>query len=86
MITKLSELSHFLLALIKLKFPWDIHFLSNKEFHAKFCTEHEPSKLKIIVFGDPMRRKFKPTTLLLGGSAAPNAATLGSLLKHIFHT
>lgn len=86
MVKKLSGLSHFLLALVKLKFPWDIHFLSNKEFRAKFCTEHEPSKLNITVFDDPMRGKFKPTTLLIGGSTAPDAATLGSLLKHILHT
>ena len=42
---KLSEPRHFLTRLVKLKFPFDIHFLSNKEFHAKFCTELEPRKL-----------------------------------------
>ena len=83
-VKKLSEPRHFLMRLVKLKFPCDIHFLCNKEFHAKFCTEHEPGKLSRTWSDDPLTRKFKRTQLLMGGSAVPNAPALGSLPKHIF--
>ena len=39
---------------------------------------------KNIVCDGPMRKKYKSTMLLMGGTDSPNAFALGSLFKLIF--
>ncbi|KAF7096172.1 hypothetical protein CFC21_098160 [Triticum aestivum] len=58
------------------------------EVEARFCfitvIHVQVIVKKNIVCDGPMRKKYKSTMLLMGGTDSPNAFALGSLFKLIF--